>query len=169
MSKRISLNGDGKARPTNNPGSRDSENRPANPVDEREQHIIKALTGRYNEIEALWNAAEEDLKRFRIPHAVELPYDSDHGGGPSSYYFLCFMRYGKGWRIVHKSTYAVSEYDPSQDDEVDYKPIVECPLDLRLSMIDHFEALRKKVIEEAEKCVPTLDDAVSRFRKVLKG
>jgi hypothetical protein len=33
----------------------------------------------------------------------------------------------------------------------------------------HFETLRKMVIEAAENAVPTLDESISSFRKMLKG
>jgi hypothetical protein len=36
-------------------------------------------------------------------------------------------------------------------------------------MIAEFEHLRRKVVEEAENAVPKLDEAISSFRKILKG
>ena len=84
MTDRFSVNGDGKKRPPSNRISPVDGQRSAhlnNPEAEREQQIIEALKGRYDEIEALWTQAEEDLKRFRIPHAVVHFYASDDEGG----------------------------------------------------------------------------------------
>jgi hypothetical protein len=171
----LSTNGDGKKRPPTNriPSCTDGQ-KPAtasNPKDEREQQIIKALKGRYDEIEALWTKAEEDLKRFRIPHRVEHCYDSNYDcGGYPEHRALWWARYGKGWRIVHEVRIAYSEIDDGRPDEsCEWKPITECPLDVRLSMISEFENLRRKVIEAAEKAVPTLDEAISSFHKILNG
>jgi hypothetical protein len=80
---------------------------------------------------------------------------------------LCWARYGGGWRIVHeiRKEYSVI----GEDDEYERKPIIEWPLDTRVRMILEFEHLRKKVIEAAEATVPKLDEAISSFRKILKG
>ena len=125
--------------------------------------------GRYDEIEALWKQAEEDLKRFRIPHAVQHCYFSDYDHGYPEHHALWWTRHGKAWRIVHEIRTAYSEVDDKHPDECEWKPITECPLDLRLAMIAEFKNLRQKVVEAAEQAVPTLDEAISSFRKILKG
>ena len=161
MTDRFSTNGDGK-RPTpkNRISSVDGQPpaHPGNPQNEREQQII----------EALWTEAEDDLKRFRVPHRVEHCYYSDYDHGYPQHQSLCWTRYGKGWRIVHEVRTAYSEIDEKHDDECEWKPITECPLDLRLAMIGEFQNLRKKVVEAAEQAVSTLDEAISSFRKILK-
>ena len=162
------LNGDGKKRPSGNRISSTDAQTPAQPAN-REQQIIEALKGRYDEIEALWNKAEEDLKRFRIPHAVEHCYFSDYDHSYPIHHALWWTRYGKEWRICHEQRTAYSEVDDKHPDECDCKPITECSLNLRLAMISEFENLRRKVIEAAEKAVPTLDEAISNFRTILKG
>jgi hypothetical protein len=170
---RFSVNGDGKDRaPTNRISSKDGQS-PAqcNKLkDEREDRIIKALKERYDEIEALWNEAEEDLKRFRSPFAVEHCYDSDYDHGNPTHYSLWWTRYGKGWRIVFEERIAHSELGSGYPDESrEWKPVIECPLELRLHLIDKFPRLREKVIEAAESAVPGLEEAISSFRKILKG
>jgi hypothetical protein len=139
------------------------------PKEHHEQQVIDALKGRYDQIEALWNKAEEDLKRFRVPHAVEHRYASEHEGNYPIYYSLLWVKHGKAWRICHEQCNGYNEVGMAEFDEIDRKPITECPLDLRVSMISEFENLRRKVIEAAENTVPTLDEAISSFRKILKG
>src|SRR5262249_46314800 len=154
-SNRFSSNGDGKGRAPNDRISAHLDGaKPAHPDTQREQQIIKALTGRYDQIEALWKEAEEDLKRFRIPHAVEHCYRSDYDYGPPIHYFVSGTRYGKEWRIVHETRTAHSEIDDRHHDENELKPITDCPFGLRLAMIGEFENLRKKVIAAAEEAVP---------------
>jgi hypothetical protein len=168
MNDRFSMNGDGKKRPPRNRNSSRDGQSPAHP-DDREEQIIEALKRRYDEIEALWNKAEADLKRFRVPRGVEHCYDSDYEHGFPIHCALWWVRHGKGWRICHEVRTAYSEVDEKRPDECDWKPIIECPVDLRLRMIPEFEHLRRKVIEEAENAVPKLDEAISSFRKLLKG
>jgi hypothetical protein len=172
MKDRFSTNGDGKSRAPKNrtlPVDGQTPANPDNPQNEHEQQIIKALKGRYDEIEALWKQAEEDLKRFRIPHAVQHCYFSDYEHGYPEHHVLWWIRYGKAWRIVHEIRTAYSEFDDKRPDECEWKPITECPLDLRLAMIAEFKNLRQKVVEAADQAVPTLDEAISSFRKILKG
>src|SRR5438093_12504690 len=124
MNDRISTNGDGKKPAPKNRISPTDGQAPAHPVtpdDKREQQIIKALRGRYDEIEALWNEAEEDLKRFRVPHAVEHCYFSDYDHGYPIHHALWWMRYGKGWRICHEQRTAYSEVGEKHPDECDWK------------------------------------------------
>src|SRR5438128_9179035 len=136
MNNRFSKNGDGKnCAPNDRTSATLGGQQPSHPDNEREQQIIKALTERYDEIEALWKGAEEDLKRFRIPHPVEHCYASDYEHGYPIHYALWWARYGKGWRICHEQRTAFSEVDPSQLDECDCKPVIECSLDIRLRMI----------------------------------
>ena len=173
MNDRSSANGDGKKpAPKKRISATDGHPPPAhpyNPQTEREQQIIKALKGRYDEIEALWKQAEEDLKRFRIPHAVHYCYFSHYDHGYPEHHALCWMRHGKAWRIVHEIRTAYSEVDDKHLDECEWKAITECPLDLRLAMIAEFKHLRQKVVEAAEQAVPALDEAISSFHKILKG
>jgi hypothetical protein len=166
-----SQNGDGKSRtPINRIAA--VATKPATPADEHENQIIAALAGRYNQLDALWQHAEEDLKRFRLHSVVAtapfksfplLENDFD-GKGPHEYHFLGFLRCGKSWRIC----YGVSQHMPSGDeDEPHWTPISDCSVDVRIEAIPVFEELRKKVVETAEQSVPKLDTALDTFRGIL--
>jgi hypothetical protein len=165
MNDRFSLNGDGHARPHKNRISHTGSQEPAHPDDA----LPMALRRRYDEIETLWEEAEEDLKRFRIPHTVEYLYSTDDRGHPVYHFFLGFLKYGKQWRICHG--FCQDHGFPAGDlpEERNWTPLIECPLDLRLRMMDEFENLHKKVIEVAEKLVPELDERISSFRRILRS
>jgi hypothetical protein len=166
-----SQTGDGKSRiPINRIAS--VAKKPATAGDEHENQIIVALAGRYDQLDALWHQAEEDLKRFRLHSVVAtrpfksiplLENDID-GNGPHEYHFLGFLRCGKSWRIC----YGVSQDTPhGVEDEPHWTPISDCSVDLRIETIPVFEELRKKVVETAEQSVPKLDTALENFRRVL--
>ena len=164
MNNRFSINGDGKQR------AHSAQNAPPpKQPNEHERQVIDSLTGRYDELEALWKEAEKDLKQFRIPSPVMHLLYSDYECCPSRNFFLAWTRYGKEWRICHVQQYAISEVDDQREDECDTTPIIDCPVETRLHMISQFENLRRKVIEEAEKVVPRLDEAIANFRKILKS
>src|SRR5438132_13313698 len=68
--KGFSSNGDGKNRvPTNRIPCETKTAEPANPQQKHEQQIITWLADRYEQLDALWEAAEDDLRRFRL-HTV---------------------------------------------------------------------------------------------------
>jgi hypothetical protein len=167
-----SQNGDGKSRaPINRIAA--VAKKPATPADEHENQIIAALAGRYDQLDALWQHAEEDLKRFRLHSVVATaPFksfplfaDDFEGKGPHECHFLGFLRCGKGWRIC----YGVSHDTPSGvEDETHWTPISDCSVDVRIETIPVFEELRKKVVETAEQSVPKLDTALANFRRILE-
>lgn len=163
--------GDGKGRAPNHRVAAGAK-KPVPPVDEPESQIIAALAGRYDQLDALWQQAEEDLKRFRLHTVVAtapfksfpLLEDDIEGKGPHEYHFLGFLRCGKSWRIC----YGVSQ--DSQNgvpDEPHWTPISDCSVDLRIETIPQFEELRKKVVETARQSVPKLDTALESFRRIL--
>ena len=165
MNDRFSMNGDGKKPEPRERLSMNGDGEKPPDRDEREKQVIKALSGRYDELEALWEEAEKDLKRFRVPHEVHHRYKQfvETRNGLSWDYFLGFLRYGKDWRICH------CVFCDRCDDEFEWKPVVECTVDVRLETVPHFAELRKKVVEAAEKFVPKLEKAIASFRETLKS
>ena len=131
-----------------------------------ENQIIAALAGRYDQLDALWQHAEEDLKRFRLHNVVttapfkSIPLFEDRGcGDPHEYHVLGFLRCGKSWRIC----YGVSRDAPDGgEDGPHWTPISDCSVDLRIEVIPVFEELRKTVVETAEQSVPKLDAALTK-------
>lgn len=166
-----SKNGDGKGRPPSDCFAVAAK-KPTTPGEEHENHIIAALAGRYDQLDALWKRAEDDLKRFRLHSLVQTGHfksfplfqDDLEGKGPHEYHFLGFLRCGKGWRIC----YGVSRDAPNGvEDETCWTPIGDCSVDVRIEAIPVFEELRKKVVETAEQSVPKLDTALETFRRIL--
>jgi hypothetical protein len=167
-----SQNGDGKDRaPTNRIAS--AAKKPVTPGEQNENQIIAALAGRYDQLDALWQHAEEDLKRFRLHTVVATTpfkrfplFDTPDGSGPSEYHFLGFLRCGKSWRIC----YGISQDSPNgyEDEQPRWTPISDCSVDVRIETIPVFEELRRKVVETAEQSVPKLDRALENFRRILE-
>jgi hypothetical protein len=135
-----------------------------------EQEIIKEVRKRYSELEDLWDEAEKDLRRFRVYRPVKHSYNGrnmipDDPDSPYGCEYLSWRRYGKAWRICH-GTY----FDESPPEEnSDWTPVVDCPVDVRVEAIAQFQGLREAVIKAAEASVPELDKAICKFRNVLKG
>jgi hypothetical protein len=166
-----SQNGDGKSRA---PINRIAEvaKKSATPAEAHENEIIAAVAGRYDQIDALWLRAEEDLRRFRLHTVVcTLPFESFsldpndfEGQGDKEHHCLGFLRYGKSWRICHG---VYRDLPPGYDEEPHWTPISDCSMEMRIKVIPVFQELRQKVIESVEQTVPKLDAALANFRRLL--
>jgi hypothetical protein len=154
MSKnRFSLNGDGT-------GSQP-------PSDDSERRIATELSKRYKELAALWDDAEERLHKFRVPVDVRVCYESfyadDNQPGAKIHSYLGFVRYGSGWRICW-----CRNHDDYPEDDFEWKPVVDCRLDVRIAAWRHIDKLREAVLNAAEEAVPMLDKAIAAFQKKLE-
>ena len=168
----FSRTGDGQiCAPTNRSSSTAGAAKPAKPEDQHETQVIAALGDRYEQLDALWQSAEEDLKRFRLHTPVRtLPFNPvpvfpDNENGPCEYEVLGFLRIGKGWRICFGV--GAEGCNNPRDEEVQWTPISDCAIDRRIEAIPKFEELRKLVVETAEQSVPKLDTALTTFRRIL--
>lgn len=154
---RFSLNGDGK--------------HPQEPQpDQRKKQVVEALSKRYKELNKLWEDAEKDLKQIPIPVDVSFCYKSvsadppDEPRGEEIHDYLGFVRSKGGWRICYGSS-----HDGFPQYEIDWKPITESGVDLRLEAVPHIGKLRELVLKVAEECVPKLDEAIAALRSTLQS
>lgn len=139
-------------------------------LEARAKNARQSLFQRYDQLNALWEKAEEQITKFHIPRPVCYEYEA-----------LCAFQYGeeepyegcclgvqkvKGkWRICHGTYYYCA---PPGDDEPDWKPIIECSAEVRASAVEHLEGLREKVVESAEKFVPVVEEAIEKLRRFVK-
>jgi hypothetical protein len=140
--------------------------------DQRKKQVVEALSKRYKELNELWEAAEDDLKQVPVPVDVFVCYKSEiadpHndplGERDQIHDNLGFVRSKGGWRICHGNS-----HDGFPDYEIDWKPITECSVDLRLEAVPHIGELRERVLKAAEECVPKLDKAIADLRSTVQG
>jgi hypothetical protein len=139
-------------------------------ADARQKELAEALNKRFAELNKLWEQAEADLRKIPVPEEVSYCYGSqdehpeDAPGRFDVNYHIGFARVKGSWRICWSVT---RDTDPSE--EIDWKPITECGLDIRMEAVPHIGKLREAVLEEAEKCLPTLDKAIEELRGTLQS
>jgi hypothetical protein len=153
---RFSLNGDGK--------------HPDSPqTDQRKKQVTESLDRRYKELNKLWEDAEADLKEIPIPVDVKFCYESidadmSRPGEHQIHSYLGFVRSKGGWRICFGA-----DHDAFPLVDIDWKPITECRVDIRMEAVPHLGKLRELVLKAAEDCLPTLDKAISDLRSTLQN
>jgi hypothetical protein len=129
----------------------------------------------HEEISALWAQAEQLLEKYGYPYPVRHCYECSGSAEDGD---------RKGKALVWDKKKKSESSGPSdsaerwhvlleQFDEDDYwygvcrTPITHTDIATQLEAMQHFEALRDRVVNECENVVPRLDKALSEFRFVL--
>jgi hypothetical protein len=135
-------------------------------LEQRAQRVRKDLFSRYDQLNALWTKAEEDLTRVHIPRPVEFiyghyPADEHRTNESQVYECLGLQKVKSSWRICHGS------YCDAQSGPETWTPIVECSAQIRVEGAKHLPGLRKKAVESAEQFVPKVDEAINALTEAL--
>jgi hypothetical protein len=148
------------------PASQGQERSVAMTLEQRAQKVRKELFSRYDQLNALWEKAEEQLCKNHIPREVLFPFNSfDMNPGERNAQILqCLgLQKIKGkWRICY-----VEFPDRCECALEWWTPIIECSAEIRVQAAKHLSAFRKYTIEQAEAFVPEVDDAIQQLSSAL--
>ena len=130
-------------------------------LEERAKIARDSLFHQYDELNALWLQAEEQLTQFHIPRPVFYPYAHYHApdnppDALTSKYLALEKVKGK-WRIC------AGLYDEWCDRDYGCTPITECSAHIRVEAAKHLDKLRAKVVESAEDFIPKVDEAIKKL------
>ncbi len=133
---------------------------------ERDDFAKQALASRYEALNQAFLEAEarlRDLKPIRtVHHAYNHDDSATEHGGPSSWELLAIMKYNDKWRIVH------GKDDDFNDEPAELKPISERPVEVRVRAAVEVPELYIKIIEEKEKYVPVVEEAIQTLNDFCK-
>ena len=73
-----------------------------------------------------------------------------------------FARSKGGWRICVDTS-----HDNHPMEEMNWRPITEWSVDIRLEAVPHLSKLRELVLKAAEECVPTFEKAIADIRSTM--
>ena len=134
---------------------------------ERDRKVRQTLYPRYDELNALWLLAEEELTRFHIPRPVEVKYreylDDPYDDNTVTYQCLGIQKVKGKWRICHATYPAYSDAELCGG----WTPITECSVETRLQAASHLPELREAVVKSAEDFVPKVDEAIDELKNAL--
>jgi hypothetical protein len=144
MSKdRLALNG-------SLPGKRKS------PLDERNRQAEQALATRYDALNQAFVEAEQRLKALKPLHPVWVDYNHDYcEGQPDQWELLGLFKHQGKWRLCHATDHEMNDcgFD-------DIKPVVECPVDVRVRAAKIVRQLHEKIVKSKEEYIPQVDEAI---------
>ena len=131
-------------------------------LEERARKARETLFNRYDQLNALWLQAEEQLTQLHIPCSVYYPYDKNHEPDGATIYKCLGLQKVKGkWRICH------GIYEEWCQPEPYWTPITECSAESRVEATKHLDGLRKAVVESAERFIPKVDEAINALAETL--
>ncbi len=137
-------------------------------LEQRAQKVRKELFSRYDQLNSLWEKAEQQLCKNHIPRAVLFhfgSYDINPGERDVTQMLQCLgLQKIKGkWRISY-----VEFPDWCEECQSDWwTPIIDCSAEIRVQAAKHLSAFRKYAIESAEAFVPEVDDAIQQLSSAL--
>lgn len=129
------------------------------------------LLERFQRVERAWKKAEEILAATLVPIDVRVKVrdglEEDGQGRPHGEYahYLSFAKIKGSKRICWEES-TLHYGDP--DSEWNCRPIVECPVDIRLEMFNWYEKLYEEVKSVAKSYIPKIDEAVAKFELALE-
>jgi hypothetical protein len=130
-------------------------------LEARKKQAVAALHEQFDKLNALWTEKEKELVSMHVPTRVWHKYRDDPARSSEDCDVAFYIVLGKWrgqWRLLHSIHCELS-------DEPDDCPIVEASLEYRIEAAKHFEKLREKVIEAAEKSVLDVQEAIAALSK----
>jgi hypothetical protein len=129
---------------------------------ERSKFAGKVLAVKYDHLNQMIAATEEFFKSLKCPTHTYIGYNDSHNEdcGITDWETLGFIRFHDKWRIVHAFC---------NSDEIgilnNLQPLADCPISVRVTAANEIERLYKAIIEQKEKFIPEVDNAINEFVK----
>lgn len=139
-----------------------SESKPIT-IDERNNELNEALATRLNQLNVAIEHQEKQLKAMMIVCDTQITYrtgDEIQGGqqvGEHSWHIGVIKLKG-GWRLCHATQY--EHFHGAWDEQVDWKPLVDCSIEERIEASSHIAKLREAIVESKQKLMPDLEKAI---------
>jgi len=127
-------------------------------LDERNDEVNQALEARFSQLNSALESQEARLKGMKITKETSVMY---HEGYESWGQYQCFIGMVKvrgAWRLCH------AIYCPETNEEyLEWKPIVEASVSERLSAATHIDKLRAEIVRVKEELIPEVETAISKL------
>lgn len=116
------------------------------------RNIQEEMIDRYNKLEEMWVTVERKLVSFHIPHPISIPMNDSTSIG--------FRKIGGKWRVC-------CSWEPREMYHPDWRPITDCPVDIRVDASSFAAKLMEAAVKAAEDFIPKMDEAIEGLRSFL--
>ena len=133
----------------------------------------RQLLNEFQLIEEAWKKAEDKLAETHVPVDVRVKVkdgtiDADDGQVIGEYaHYLGYIKV-KGNRRICWISEEVYFNQHEDEEETVCRPVVECPVDIRVEMFDWYPKLYAEAEAVAKSYVPKLREAREKFESTLK-
>lgn len=131
------------------------------------------LLAQFKNLEDVWKKAEALLAKSHVPCEVSVKVRSGTLGSESEpegvvTTYLAYCKVKNQWRIAVVEETEIFNCPPDfEGRSEESKPVTECPVDVRLEMLEWFDKLYTEVVKTTDRYVPKINGAVKKFEKVL--
>lgn len=126
---------------------------------------VMLLDSTLESLNALWERAETAFRKIHIPHEVYLRYaQTSPDGDYFENHFLGYVWLSGAWRICQASAPADHE-----EDQLKWRSIRECRLDIRVAAANHLAELHKLISAEAEAYAKVVQRAEEALRSAVEA
>lgn len=129
-------------------------------------HLNKDLDERFDALNKALCVAELRLKELRPFQAVWVHYNhqTDDVTGAGLYEALGIDKVNSQWRLVHG-------HDDDRNEGLPYnvKPLVECPINVRIRAVQELYKLKAKIVAVKEKFIPEVENAITDVLNFCQG
>jgi hypothetical protein len=141
-------------------------------LDERNQQINEALSGKYDQINALLAKHENTLRQMKTARNVQVLFNKSTDYLPTGEEegehreHLGFMKRAGVWRLCYAAEYE-SFICGNVPCDLEWKPLVECPVTTRVDAARHVGLLREAIVESKEEFLSEVDEAITELERSL--
>lgn len=131
--------------------------------DERNQEVNDSLNVRLGQLNLLIDKKEAELKSMMVARDTVLcfhDYQDENDDRGEHQHLLGMIKQKGGWRLCYCFHY---ESFGHPDREVRWKPLVDCSIEERIQATKHIEKLKGRIIDEKEKLMPELENAIENL------
>ncbi len=141
-------------------------------LDKRNLEINKALESRFAQLNSAIEAHEKKFKEMMVPKDTWIIYDCYQDADPASgqpwgehQSHVGMIKLRGAWRLCYAEHYLSYQHE---EPEVDWKPLVEASIEIRIEAAKHIEALREAIVKAKEELVPEVEKAIATLAQSLK-
>ena len=132
------------------------------------------LLAQFSRLEEAWKKAEALLASSHVPCEVRVQVSchsvsNDIGPNERVTTYLAYRKVKGKWRIsvVEETEFPDVPDEVGLEPQIETKPVVECPVDVRLEMLDWFDKLYAEVVLATDRYVPKIAKAIKKFEEHL--
>lgn len=147
------------------PISSNSVNKSKPSVHRRDKVATEQLSVQYDALNAQITAAEAKLKSLKPLGDTWVTYDFCRDeDGFKSWELIGLQKFEGKWRLMHATDHDGRDYDESLSD---LKPLVECPVPVRVKAAKKIRELHEKIVADKEAFIPELQEVINDLGQFL--